>query len=77
MMKLDCRQFDTTIIFEEFAANKSAFLSPHLKKFNTDLLIMGESIAGVHRYFLPVVRKKWQQLEQDVPVAVVEYTERG
>ncbi|MGS2760887.1 hypothetical protein [Sinomicrobium sp. M5D2P9] len=57
MMQPDCRQLDATVIFEELAANMSAFLSPHPKKFNTDLLIMGGSIARVHYYFSPAVRK--------------------
>lgn len=72
---LDSKEIDPSEIFEEFAANMSTFLLPYLRQFKADLLVMGGSIAKAHHYFLPAVREKWQQREQDIPVAVVTHTE--
>ena len=64
-------------IFNEFALNISEFMLPHLKKFETDQLIIGGSIAKSHDLFLPTVLQKWKEKEYNIPVTIVDNTEEA
>ncbi|RAV30896.1 ROK family protein [Sinomicrobium soli] len=74
---LEVTDIDVSRIFEEFAQNLCSFMLPHLRRFETDLLVMGGSISRAYEYFLPRLRECWNKDGLDIPVAVVPNTEEA
>ena len=64
-------------VFNEFAANLSNFLLPHVSRFNAGSLVLGGNIAKCHALFLPNVIKSFKDSEIDIAVNVIENTEEA
>lgn len=70
-------EIDLSGIFDEFAQNMSTFLFPYLESFETDLLVLGGSIAKSHQLFMPSVLESWRKEHKEISVAIVENTEEA
>ncbi len=65
----------TKKIFDEFANNLSAFLSPYIIDFDADLLVIGGNIAKSYRLFLPKLQENFKNKNINLSVSIIENTE--
>lgn len=68
--------FSTAKIFDDFANNLSEFLSPFIKDFDADVLIIGGNIAKSHRLFLSKLQENLKSKNIDLAISIVENTEQ-
>ena len=71
------KDFDSSVLFKEFAENLGSFMVPYLQIFDTDLLIIGGSITKSQDLFLPIIQNIWKENNLEVPMAVVKNTEEA
>lgn len=45
-------------LFNEFGVNMAEFLTPFLKKFNPDVIVLGGNVSLANAYFLPVLKER-------------------
>ncbi|TRW25335.1 ROK family protein [Flavobacterium zepuense] len=64
-------------VFNEFAANLSSFLLPHISRFSAASLVLGGNIAKCHPLFLPKILENFKENEVDIIVDVIENTEEA
>lgn len=64
-------------IFDEFAQNLSEFLTPYLKRFNPDVLILGGNIAKSSHLFLTKIQQHFIQNKCTTNVEIKTETEKS
>lgn len=64
-------------IFEKFGANLAGFLSPWLRKFQTDVLVIGGRITRAYRYFGPVLEEGLEQGGVETTIKIADKKERA
>lgn len=69
------KNYATAKIFDDFADNLSAFLTPYLFDFDADLLVIGGNIAKSHRLFLPKLKENFKNNNIDLAISIIENTE--
>ena len=65
----------TKKIFDDFANNLSAFLTPYIIDFDADLLVIGGNIAKSYRLFLPKLQENFKNKNIDLSISIIENTE--
>ena len=67
--------YSTAKIFDDFANNLSAFLTPYLIDFEADLLVIGGNIAKSYHLFLPKLKENLKNNNIDIAISIIENTE--
>jgi len=64
-------------IFKEYGENLANILSPWLKRFESDLLVIGGNIAGAGEWFLPSFLKVLKERQVLIPVKISVLKEKA
>lgn len=57
-------------LFEAFGTNLAEFISPYLKQFNTDTLVMGGNITGAYSLFENKLQDGMKQAGLDIKISI-------
>lgn len=66
----EANTIESKLVFEEFGSNMADFMTPYLKKYRPELIVMGGNIAKAGQFFIPTLQQQLAQVDVNIDIEI-------